>query len=262
MKVKLMLCVSLVAVAPALPAQDKIPLLRAGIHTYTNVVVTSVSATDIYFTHAQGMGNAKLQDLPPDLQQRFNYNPAKAADAAQKQSKASAQYRAAAAAEKTLPKPVAAKSAPVGLSAAEIQVPEIHAKSFKGGPPPALVVEKWLTAEPNRAGKFVLVDFWATWCGPCRRSIPALNRFHAKFGDQLVIIGLSDETEREVRAMKSPEMEYAVAIDPQGRMKRAAQVRGIPHAMLIDPKGIVRFEGHPGYLNERALAALLKKYGE
>jgi hypothetical protein len=60
--------------------------------------------------------------------------------------------------------------------------------------------------------------------------------------------------------MKSPKIDYHVAIDPRATTKRAVEVRGIPHAMLIDPKGIVRFEGHPGYLSADGVAGLLAKY--
>jgi hypothetical protein len=62
--------------------------------------------------------------------------------------------------------------------------------------------------------------------------------------------------------MTDPAIEYSVAIDTEGRTSKAIQVQGIPHAMLIDPKGIVRFEGLPQYLNEQNLAALLDRYGQ
>ena len=139
----------------------------------------------------------------------------------------------------------------------------IWAKSFLGQKAPDFVVEKWLTPEPERKGKFVLIDFWATWCGPCRKAIPELNALHKKFGSQLVVIGVSDETEAKVRAMAEPKIEYASAIDTQGRMKKALGVTGIPHVILIDPAGIVRWEGFPlldGYeLTDKVVADLLAR---
>ena len=66
---------------------------------------------------------------------------------------------------------------------------------MRGQVPPPFVVEKWLTPKPDITGKFVLIDYWATWCGPCRRSIPQLDYFQQKYHDRLVIIGVTDETE-------------------------------------------------------------------
>lgn len=137
----------------------------------------------------------------------------------------------------------------------------LWAKSFLGKKAPEFVVEKWLTAEPDTKGKFVLIDFWATWCGPCRKAIPELNAFHKKFGDRLVVIGVSDEPEEKVRALKEPKIEYASAVDTQARMKKAVGVMGIPHVILLDPQGIVRWEGFPlleGHeLTEKTVAEVL-----
>ena len=139
-------------------------------------------------------------------------------------------------------------------------VPKLYARSIRGQHAPFFVVEKWLTAPPDTKGKFVLIDFWATWCGPCRRSIPDLNKFYAKYGDRLAVIGVSDEPEADVRKMTSPQISYAVAIDTQGRMMRTLAITGIPHSILIDPKGIVRYEGMPQYLDDQIIAHLLDKY--
>jgi hypothetical protein len=66
-------------------ADEKLPLLKVGSQTYSNVTVTTVSATDIYFVSSQGMGNAKLKDLDPALQKQFHYDPARAQAMEQKQ---------------------------------------------------------------------------------------------------------------------------------------------------------------------------------
>jgi thiol-disulfide isomerase/thioredoxin len=259
------LAVLIVAVAQPVRADDvKLPTLQIGKEIYTNVTVTTVTATDIYFSHAKGMGNAKLKNLTPDLQKKFGFNAVKGREAEKQQAEANLKFRTAVAAQAKEPKPAPARPAePVAAAAAEAEpvAPQLHAKSFRGASAPSFVVEKWITPKPNLAGKFVLVDFWATWCGPCRRSIPYLNELQEKFKDDLVVVGLSDEPEADIRRMAEPKMNYAVAFDTSGRMMREAQVKGIPHAILIDPKGIVRFEGMPHYLNERGLKLLLDRYG-
>jgi cytochrome c biogenesis protein CcmG, thiol:disulfide interchange protein DsbE len=140
---------------------------------------------------------------------------------------------------------------------------KIWAKSFLNQKAPTLIVEKWLTKEPDRNGKFVLIDFWATWCGPCRKAIPELNALHKKFGDRLVVIGLSDEPEAKVKGMKDPTIQYFSAIDTEARMKNELKVTGIPHVVIIDPKGIVRWEGFPlldGFeLTEKVVEDILAK---
>lgn len=139
----------------------------------------------------------------------------------------------------------------------------IYAKSYLNQKAPELVVEKWLTPQPDTKGKFVLLDFWATWCPPCRKTIPELNDFQKKFSDKLIVIGISDEQEADVRKMKEPKVEYALAIDTQGRTKKEVEVKGIPHVMVIDPSGIVRWEGYPmqeGFeLTEKVLQEILSK---
>lgn len=247
-------------------AEERIPLLKVGVDYYTNVVVTSVTATDIYFKHNGGMGNARLKKLAPELQTRFGYQPEKSAAAEKQQAESDRNFRknvAAKAAATTQPGQTATPAKPVSTDKvvpADIRVAKISAASFIGQKPPKFVVEKWLTPAPGTQGKFVLIDFWATWCGPCRQSIPDLNNLHAKFKDQIVFIGLSDESEDAVRKMKSPKIEYSIAIDTSAQMKSAMEVRGIPHAIILDPNGIVRYEGHPGYLTEKNVAGLLAKY--
>ena len=255
------LAVLILSAALAVAADIKLPILKTDAETFTNVTVTSVSATDIYFIHSRGVGNAKLKNLDPELQKKFHFDPSKAAAKAAQQADANARYtqeaNAKAAASAPAPEPAHEEPAPD-----DIPVHEINADSFLNQPAPKIVVQKWLSNEPNIEGKFVIVDFWATWCGPCRKTIPTLNELAAKYKDRLLVMGISDEPEQIVRKMTDPKIEYYVGIDTNHESLTAINIRGIPHALLIDPKGIVRFEGHPSLLDGPRLEKLLAKYGD
>lgn len=122
---------------------------------------------------------------------------------------------------------------------------ELYAKNFIGKKAPDLNIEGWIIEAAETDGKFILVDFWATWCGPCRRAIPELNEWHHKYADKLVIIGLSDENKEKIKSMSSPKIEYANGYDTEGYLKNQLQVRGIPHVILINPEGFIVWQGFP-----------------
>ena len=239
---------------------EKLATLKAGEEIYTNVTVTTVTATDIYFTHSHGLGNAKLKNLDPELQKKFHFDPAKALEKEKRQVEAQALCTVELKKAKLAAHPKAGSETeePPPVSPAH----GLSARSFLNLPAPAIVGEKWLTETPDMKGKFVLVDFWATWCAPCRRSIPELNALQQKFKGRLVVLGLTDEPEEAVRKMTDPKIEYAVAIDTQHRSLSEVGVTAIPHALLIDPNGIVRFEGHPSYLDEAKLERLMQQFAE
>ncbi len=125
---------------------------------------------------------------------------------------------------------------------------KLYAKNdFRGKLAPKIVAEKWLTGkEPVTKDKVIVVDFWATWCPPCRATIPDLNKLAAKFKNDVVVIGISDEKPEVVEAfMKKTEMAYNVAIDTKSKSSGALGVQGIPHVMVISADGIVRWQGFP-----------------
>src|SRR6266850_430779 len=151
-----------------------------------------------------------------------------------------------------------------------------QAATFKvGDPAPKLQPGKWIQGEPVKEiekGKAYIVEFWATWCVPCRFAIPHLNEFHKKFKDKgLIVIG-QDSMEQDEAGVEpfvkkmGDKMTYRVALDdkrtdPQGAMYKAwmegAAQEGIPHAFLVDKKSIVVWIGHPMELNDKMIEAVL-----
>ncbi|HVT11485.1 MAG TPA: TlpA disulfide reductase family protein [Fimbriimonadaceae bacterium] len=124
----------------------------------------------------------------------------------------------------------------------------LYAKNdLRGKPAPALYVQKWLTSgKVDTKGKVVLIDFWATWCPPCRALIPELNGYAKKYEGKVVVIGISDEPASTVAEfMKKTSMNYNVGIDTTKKMASVLGVQGIPHCILISPDGIVRWQGFP-----------------
>lgn len=255
----------LLSTGPLRADGEKLATLKVGSETFTDVTITSVTATDVYFSHSRGLGNAKIKSLDLELQSKFHFDPAKAAEKERQQMEARALYaqsveRARLAAPAPAAKEEEASGAP-GLPD-EVEPHEIAAKSFLNRPAPAVIAEKWLTAPPDLKGKFIMFEFWGTWSAPCQHCIPKLNAFYNKFKDRLAIIGLSDETEEEVRKMTEPKIDYTLAVDPQHRASSAFGVERVPHLVLVDPNGLVRFEGHPGYLDERKLETLLRRFAQ
>lgn len=112
-------------------------------------------------------------------------------------------------------------------------------------------------------GKVVLVDFWASWCGPCRRSNPKMVRLYEKFKDRgLIIIGVSiDEKKASWKAaVKKDQLPYIQLNDPAGWQSPTAEkygVEAIPATFLIDAKGIIRAIDAEGTELEQKISELL-----
>ena len=91
-------------------------------------------------------------------------------------------------------------------------------------------------------GRVVVLDFWATWCGPCRIVAPKLGALQARYGAQgLSVLGMSTEEVQEVAqfAQRLP-MRYAVAVDRHAETTRSYGVASLPTLVVIDKRGIVR----------------------
>jgi len=115
-------------------------------------------------------------------------------------------------------------------------------------------------AKPVMEGKPLLLEFWATWCPPCRKSIPHLNKIHAKFKDSgLLVVGVTDEPNMVIKKFqKNVPMDYAVATDTGGRLNEKMGVSGIPHAFLVNKSGEIVWEGHPNRLRDEDIEKILQ----
>lgn len=156
-----------------------------------------------------------------------------------------------------------AAAAVVGFSAsawAQKSAPTLKA----GDKAPALAVEKWVKGEAVKSfepGKVYVVEFWATWCGPCIASMPHLSELQQTYKSKgVTIIGCTsqdpnnslDQVEAMVRE-KGDGMGYTVAWDAEratnsAYMKAAGQ-NGIPTSFLIDSNGAIAWIGHPMFLD-------------
>jgi thiol-disulfide isomerase/thioredoxin len=144
-----------------------------------------------------------------------------------------------------------------------------------GDPAPKLQTGKWVQGAPVKSfekDKAYIVEFWATWCGPCRVSIPHLNEVHNKFKDKgLIVIGQDcwekDESLVEPFIKKmGDKMTYRVALDDKQEIEKgkmaetwmeAAGRGGIPSAFLVDKTGSIAWIGHPMELEEVVIEKVL-----
>lgn len=130
-----------------------------------------------------------------------------------------------------------------------------------GDPAPALTVGKWVKGEPVKgfeSGKLYVVEFWATWCGPCKESIPHLTEM-AKANPEVTFVGASvwendDAAVEPFVTQMGDKMDYHIAMDDKSTVEKGAMAEGwmtaagqngIPTAFIVGKEGKIAWIGHP-----------------
>jgi cytochrome c biogenesis protein CcmG, thiol:disulfide interchange protein DsbE len=128
-----------------------------------------------------------------------------------------------------------------------------------GAPAPAFALpaaDGHVVSLAGLRGRVVYLDFWASWCGPCRRSFPWMNELQERFGDRgLAIVAINVDKLRPdaERFLREYPATFTVVFDPAGSTPTAYAVPGMPTSFLIDARGsVVRVE--QGFLDDRRAA--------
>jgi cytochrome c biogenesis protein CcmG, thiol:disulfide interchange protein DsbE len=247
----------------ALASPLKLASLAACGRTYRNVTILDYNITDAYLTHDGGMSNVKLRYLEPKLQARFQYDPKAAEQAERQQAAEDARYNASIASNAVAQAQQAALAARKAATTSPDSLADpVSNQSLIGKPAPAIKGEKWLGEKPALEGKLVLVAFWAPWSIPCRKYIPELDGLQKKFAGKLAVVGVTSESEAEIADMTEPKMGFASVLDPKAQIATSVGVTSIPYVMLVDPKGVVRYQGHPTAITEKQVQSILAKVEE
>jgi thiol-disulfide isomerase/thioredoxin len=103
-------------------------------------------------------------------------------------------------------------------------------------------------------GQFVYIDYWASWCGPCRQSFPWMNALQAKLGPKgLKVVAVNVDAKRSDadKFLTHTPAQFSIAYDPQGLSAKTLAIKTMPTSMLVSPEGQVIFV-HSGFRAEEA----------
>ena len=101
------------------------------------------------------------------------------------------------------------------------------------------------------SGDVILINFWASWCGPCRKELPKLEALHQKYTDLgVTIIGVNIDADPELskKLLKEFPVTFTILYDPENTVSEDYEIESMPSTFLVDKKGLLRFR-HNGYLS-------------
>lgn len=111
-------------------------------------------------------------------------------------------------------------------------------------------------------GSLVYVDFWASWCGPCRKSFPFMEELQQQYGDDLAVIAINmDKEEGDAhRFLADHEVTFLIGHDPNGDVAKQFGVIAMPSSFIIDRDGLIQ-EAHTGF-KSKDVKKIHSKLGE
>lgn len=106
--------------------------------------------------------------------------------------------------------------------------------------------------------KLIILDFWATWCGPCLGSFPKMSALQNEYKDQIKIIAITDEKEERIQAfLKNRPQDFAMALDTDGRLNNYFKHRTIPHYVILDKDKVIKAIVNSNFVNSENIKKLL-----
>ena len=102
-------------------------------------------------------------------------------------------------------------------------------------------------------GKVIYLDFWASWCKPCRKSFPWMNKLQNQFSKQdFTIISVNLDAQRKLadKFLQENPADFAVIYDPKGKIASHFQIKGMPSSVLFDRQGNIKY-AHAGFFTKK-----------
>lgn len=118
-------------------------------------------------------------------------------------------------------------------------------------------------------GQVVMINFWATWCGPCRQEMPLLEQLYTRYeglGFTLLGVNIEEDSKLADRFLEETPVTFPILFDPENGVSKLYNVSAMPSTVLVDRAGNVRYLHHgyqPGYENEyqNQIRALVRERG-